>query len=282
MSADPAFLYHYTTTESVFSILQSSELWLSHARFSLDVSELDYGLDVVEGVINRRVAALQESNQSEILKTLQVYAREKLETYDPFIICFSETPDVLSLWRMFSLEKGVCLGFEVQGLLATNSDVINCFFKNSGALGKVSYDPGEQIAIAEGLVDTIIGSLGRAVKYVDEKHPDEALDVYAVHLLAAAMLFKHPSFQDEREWRLFQFAHFETESDHQALRFRTKEAAIVPAIAVAQEKQPLPLEEIFCAQSALYPDHRRALELLKVKTGHAKAAVHMYDSKLRI
>lgn len=78
-------LYHYTSFEKLFNILNGDSLWASRSRFSNDFTE-----DKILG--------------DDWLKKEQYYG-------DNYILCFSNEDDVLSQWRGYCPQGGATIGF---------------------------------------------------------------------------------------------------------------------------------------------------------------------------
>ncbi|MDR0593676.1 MAG: hypothetical protein LBG60_10575 [Bifidobacteriaceae bacterium] len=80
-------LYHYTPVETLWNILESEEMWATHARFSNDAKEIKSGVKLVfgeEGPAERR--------------------------FNPFIVSFCSKEDLLSQWREYA-RAGVAVEF---------------------------------------------------------------------------------------------------------------------------------------------------------------------------
>lgn len=78
-------LFHYTSFEKLFSILDGDSLWASRSRFSNDSTE-----DKILG--------------EDWLKREQYYG-------DNFILCFCAEDDILSQWRGYCPKGGATIGF---------------------------------------------------------------------------------------------------------------------------------------------------------------------------
>lgn len=78
-------LYHYTSFEKLFNILEGDALWASRSRFSNDSTE-----DMILG--------------EEWIEREQYYG-------DNYIVCFCDKDDILSQWRAYCPRGGVSIGF---------------------------------------------------------------------------------------------------------------------------------------------------------------------------
>lgn len=107
----PEYLYHYTSTDALMSILQS----MSSCRegddtqyITLRATHASYLNDKVEGVLLKK--ALEELGQrSDILNVLECCSGY------PFVFSFSELEDDLNMWRCYAAEAtGVAIGFDLR------------------------------------------------------------------------------------------------------------------------------------------------------------------------
>jgi hypothetical protein len=74
-------LFHYTTLDTMWKILEGQELWATHARFSNDAQEVELGKKLLLGGT----------------KTDSVD-----ELFNPFVVCLCENGDLLSQWRAYA------------------------------------------------------------------------------------------------------------------------------------------------------------------------------------
>lgn len=78
-------LYHYTSIEKLFGILNGDSMWASHSRFSNDASE-------------------GEALGQQWIEETQYYG-------DNFVLCFCNQDDILSQWRGYCPNGGASIGF---------------------------------------------------------------------------------------------------------------------------------------------------------------------------
>lgn len=104
----PAPIYHYTTTEAFFQIVESQELWLSDHSYLNDASEISHGLELAA----RAVRELIEADHQDIQIFHDVLTRAESNPPRMCLACFSLQRDSLSQWRAYSGGGcGVALGF---------------------------------------------------------------------------------------------------------------------------------------------------------------------------
>ncbi len=103
-------LYHYTSFEKLFNILNGDSLWASRSRFSNDSTE-----DKILG--------------DDWLKKEQYYG-------DNYILCFSNEDDVLSQWRGYCPQGGATIGFRFPKGYSTFTLLDSDFDEKSKLTGK--------------------------------------------------------------------------------------------------------------------------------------------------
>jgi len=89
----PHGLFHYTSLDTAWKILEGQEMWASHARFSNDQLEVSAGIRALFG-------ERQEKTD-----------RKDFLIYHNYIICFCDDGDLLSMWRGYA-DGGVSLGMD--------------------------------------------------------------------------------------------------------------------------------------------------------------------------
>ena len=190
-----AVLYHYTTAPGLLGILKSRQIWATHARLLNDATELEYAFGFI-----RQVLATYPENS--------VFARasQRLAAPKPafFLTCFCEDDDLLSQWRAYTGKAtGYSLGFDTEHLPTDH-------------LVQVLYEP----ALQEAEVRSAIEEWLRASDYPEDFR---GLALEAALLRLSARL-KHPSFEEEREWRLVYYL----EDEHSGLDFTSFRASFRP------------------------------------------------------
>jgi hypothetical protein len=113
-----------------------------------------------------------------------------------FEASFRANGNLLSQWRGYSVHgKGVSLGFDP-------THILDCPYRQSFQVGRCVYDPARQNALIEQIVDAVedmagdtgVGAEGIGLELVFER--------IEARLLRIATILKHPSFEDEQEWRI--------------------------------------------------------------------------------
>ncbi|MGA2964313.1 MAG: hypothetical protein ABSD96_21845 [Candidatus Korobacteraceae bacterium] len=110
----PSELFHYTTTEGLFGILESKRLWAADALSMNDPTEgLHAGGALLEHLRKRKAEIpafiLDAFSEAEIVEVLDNQV---------FFSCFCADGDLLSQWRAYGRDgRGYALAFNPQQLL---------------------------------------------------------------------------------------------------------------------------------------------------------------------
>lgn len=223
----PQILFHYTTASGLLGIISTRKLWATHARFLNDATELQYGITLIRFILSdypaHRLPTVRRYNHSaegpNAFPGWHV-PRPLLDDVRPlfFITCFCEVDDLLSQWRGYSpSETGYSLGFHSYALVEDS-------FRQE--LFRVIYDPREQ----ESAVRSVIQ---RSLETDRESSKGEWLEDKLIQL---AICLKHPSFAEEREWRLI--LHLDLAGDRRrqlrpeslGIRYRSAGRFVVPYV----------------------------------------------------
>jgi hypothetical protein len=195
----PEVLWHYTAADGFRSILTHGTLRFSHSQLMNDATEHAFGWSRVTEVLSNEAARGDRLDQ--FFGMTREVGSEVHGNYHYFIFCLSERDDSLSQWRAYgSAGAGYSIGFKARELREPPKHGEFFFLK-------LIYDSKCQTA----LIDDAIGKIRHFFgKLFSGPIPDSdklgilhrANVLLAQHLMRLALLFKHPSFEDEGEWRL--------------------------------------------------------------------------------
>ena len=207
-------LHHYTTSAGLIGILESRAIWATSIHHLNDAEEYIHATKLLRAELEKRLESETGPKKATLAEWLDELISEEKE--QAFVISFSERADDLGQWRAYAnCDNAYAIAFdqkEVLGML-TDSDF---------ALVKCVYSLEEQKQLLIHLVDYLYkyslrqmtltgdrswGWLGRTNKVVTS-------------VLAA---IKHPSFKEEREWRVVVLL-----NSGRQLFFRTGRFGIVP------------------------------------------------------
>jgi len=197
----PNLIYHYTTITGIIGIVQSGGVWATDIRFLNDSTELQYARDILLSRIKEEIAA-------QAISTLhKTFWERAIEVFKPgpsdyrFITCFCEDGDLLSQWRGYAGGTGgFSIGFDsriVNGLSAKNPTIF---------LRRVIYEPRIQTEIFNQIIFEVNACITQNIsgKTAEEQNNVIAHIGHIFGTLTDELLytFKHPSFYEEKEWRL--------------------------------------------------------------------------------
>lgn len=189
-------LYHYTTLAGLLGIVDSAELRASDIRYMNDSTELRHTLELLNQQVTRRILAGVDS--PELLNALLDWLSHRIVS-GPMLFgaSFRANGNLLSQWRGYSLHgKGVSLGMTPQQILARAG-------AQSFQVARCIYSKSEQ----EQLIDRIIDAVEAlaADHDIDPRRSEPWLDLFQRiegDLLRIAAVLKHPTFEEEQEWRI--------------------------------------------------------------------------------
>jgi hypothetical protein len=199
----PETLWHYTDAGGALGVLQSEELWATHALFMNDASELKLARTRLTHVLASAELTTQLAD-AEARELFENALNLRLDALDGelqiYVVCFCSHGDDLAQWREYGRQGGgFALGFEGAGIARLTEAQLTL------ELFPVLYDEREQLAAAGALVRAALDTIA-AVPADDRELWLRAVERSASALGILAQRFayriKHPTFAAEREWRL--------------------------------------------------------------------------------
>jgi hypothetical protein len=221
-------LYHYTSGQGIFGILNSGELHCSNVDFLNDPSEKSYFTDLLKVV-------LTDSNESNtIYQTLynESYIQSIEDPFETFIASFSKNNDSLSMWNYYAKGNGYNLGLDIDKVIETNENSKLYIQKI-----ELSYDKAKQIE------ETIIFILSQKANYKRYLEISELLKTnlsedmyydlgYEQHNITGEfnhyihnfkLGYKHQAYESEEEVRLIISEH---PTEKQKTKFKISENGV--------------------------------------------------------
>lgn len=224
----PEKLYHYTSRHVLLSILEKREIWASHIAYLNDAAEFAYALDRITPMVVSRNSLTTDKDEHQVLDLVVEYLQTSqpklvrniiLSLYGAYVFSLSENPDQLSQWRGYCKPgDGYALGFHsetIQNGLDTNKyNLLPC-----------QYDPAKQDELLSWIINQTLRNT-REWKAMDpslQEFPKElALVQFLKMFTDLAPIIKHPSFKDEKEWRLY------SREENVETKFRSGRSLLVP------------------------------------------------------
>lgn len=226
----PPKLYHYTSKTGLMGIINSKNIWMTNIQYFNDHQEYKYGINkFTSKLIESRILSNDIANKF----CNQLNGLESAPLINPYVCSFSERGDLLSQWRGYCpATGGYSIGFKfdkTSNLMNYSLDsnewrqvipyMTNAWLNTktiSFYLAPCIYDTDTQ----DQLIDVLIESIG--ILY--NLKPIYQTNLF--FLLAIMPIFKHPSFSEEKEWRLVSLGHVKSET----VSFRENSSLIVPYI----------------------------------------------------
>jgi hypothetical protein len=228
----PDLLYHYTTAQGLLGIVDGRSLWASDVRYMNDSSELTYAAGLIEAVTRELVSKPEYSAVRAILPGGIDVADHVRSGLRPFIACFCEEQDLLSQWRGYGAgQAAFSLGLDLGSIVRAGA------LPSKTYLRQVVYEEEEQRAL---LTVALELWLGMSLKNLETRglEPSDLFPYPAIWALQETLAeyclsFKHPTFAEEREWRLIKLVDVREES---ALRADSRDEQ-VPGAAARRDQE---------------------------------------------
>lgn len=216
-------LYHYTDTNGAMSILNKNEFWATNIYFLNDSSELEYGLNIVDLNLEAFINTISDPTINKTLTHLRDGVQTFFRNSEFFLVSFCEDGDLLSQWRGYAKgTAGVSLGMAV--------DKIHPVVDPYGKINKIIYDPKIQNGIVKDSFDDLLTFAVNALKAVPVNFDLLTFTRRFMQLTGFFVSsFKHPSFSEEREWRLL-IDNDSTPAPSLPIRFRSRNGVITPYV----------------------------------------------------
>lgn len=241
-------LYHYTTFSGLLGIVQSRALWASDVRYMNDSAELRHTADLIASEVRERIAGGQ-ANSNLLAQFVDWLTHRLTNGHMLFGASFRSHGNLLSQWRGYSMPgKGVSLGF-------CPDYIRSCAQQQRFMIGKCIYEPARQRTLIRQVVDAVeqvAADLGCRTQPAGERTPlyREAFAALEIDLLRIAAILKHPSFREEKEWRIV--SPVMGNSREAPVLFREGHAMLVPYIEfdLSLDGRPLVMDHLYLGPTA--------------------------------
>jgi hypothetical protein len=207
-------IFHYTSQEGLLGIIRNKSLWTSDIRYLNDSTEFAYAVELSRTKLGRKLRA--ERGPWNTYYGAVLDGLDAIKGIPLFVGSFSEQGDLLSQWRAYTSNGvGFSIGFDYH-YLKTLAE------KQHFRIVRCVYQESEHDALLEELIN-LAGSLVR-----DGEHED-AVIAFFIGLYTVAPALKHPSFSEEREWRLFsEIGEPQIPSDDMRIKMRVGRSMLLP------------------------------------------------------
>lgn len=219
----PAVLYHYTSADGMAGILNSQSLWMTDIRYMNDLSELQYATALLIQRLERRMSVTGVTARRRAFLRSCTERLDSLLAFGPavFSASFCEDGNLLSQWRAYrGRGGGYAVGFDLVHTLR--------FLSRPCLLRKMVYDTNLQSELLDLAIEAFL-------LYVDTLDDDPEslkppLEEFGRATLDILLSLKHPSFEEELEWRLIYMGPGHPRYERGALtpKIRTFDGNIIP------------------------------------------------------
>jgi hypothetical protein len=258
-------LYHYTTFSGLLGIVGSRVLWASDIRYMNDSAELRHTVDLITAEVQERIESGQ-AKSSLLSQFVDWVAHRFTNGHMLFGTSFRSHGNLLSQWRGYSAPgKGVSLGFSPDYIL-------QCAELQGFMIGKCVYEPVHQQFLIRQVVDAVerltadVTADGRPGVELSALYR-EAFAAMENDLLRIAALLKHPSFHEEKEWRLVSPVIADTAEA--PILFREGHTMLVPFIEfdLSLEGKPPVMDHLYLGPTANVNISMNSLKMFLERNG---------------
>jgi hypothetical protein len=226
-TGQPDLIYHYTSVEGLFGVVQSGQLWLSDYSYLNDTRELSHGADLIGEVA---AEFLSSESRPQAADLLQHWVKDlQAPVHRVCVASFSAAGDSLSQWRAYG---PIAIGFEPRDIS------LHAYRAN---LRPVEYQRDRQRA----LVELHLHHMREAYLFdLHEERLERIEDVYhnTDRLVELIAFFKDPAFAGEEEYRLAFIEHPDLMpslgQSSSVKRFRVTRGRIIPYV-LSDELEPV-------------------------------------------
>lgn len=260
--------YHYTTLDKFISILEGQSLYFTNLNYLNDRTEYNHGVDMISDVISK---IMPEHPHSDILESIErnIHLIFKSSRY---VACFSSNGDLLSQWRAYGNDgQGLAIGFDPMNLENVRNGIIS---------GKyIHYKEEAQKNIIEEIIALSTNYfIGIKAQYDWFDHDYTFLVSKTIIEMLEEFIsnFKHPSFEEESEFRLeYTLDGNMNKPERNAIQFRSNGRLIIPYVKLnygEKEEQKytkrLPIRKIILGPSLDFNLNKLSIEQLLKSMGY--------------
>lgn len=235
-------LHHYTDSDGLLGILgkpnSPAEIWLSQIQYMNDHKEWWHAFEFLSNTFRKLI--------TDSRPIVREFAESWCRGLDPkdtvfnrsgpfqrtFVFSLSEVPDLLSQWRGYTPDGGYCIEFRQSALESIAKS-------NGFRMVKCIYEDDEKEVIVKDFFESLIQDLlnGYISQEIKEKNFESRQSVISSAWVKMqkqtakfACYFKHASFSEEKEWRLYGVVPAGGKDSRE--RWRTKGDLILPYCAL--------------------------------------------------
>lgn len=254
-------LYHYTSLSGVLGIIGSQTLWASDIRYMNDSAELRHTADLVANEVSKRIS--EGHLRPQLLTSFLDWVRNRITNgHILFGASFRSNGNLLSQWRGYSsVGKGASLGFNP-------NSIVRCAAQQQFKMGRCIYDRAEQQSLIAQVIDAVEVLAAGLEDNVESDVYHQLFEHLESDLLRLAAILKHPSFEEEQEWRLVS----PVISDYRqaAVNFREGRSMLVPYMSfslVSEDTDAVDLDHVYLGPTPNISLSMNSMKMCLVKNG---------------
>lgn len=238
-------IYHYTSCDSLISIILKNEFWLSNIEYVNDKQEMDYSL----GIISK---AVEQSNTTSSFKEAFLKKFKKAKSgaaKSIYILSLCKDNDSLNLWNNYAKNEGYNIGMNLIHLLqaitekklvikVNDKEITNNYIP---AVGHILYDENNQIAFFSRMTEIYyqISNLKSETKEDGKIIHDQQLNLWKIYIMFSYMI-KRSIHKVENEYRVI----ISVPDSFKAINFRSRNGIVLPYITMTCKNELIPFSEI--------------------------------------
>lgn len=254
-------IYHYTSQQGMLGILKKKAIWASEVHYLNDSEEYGYAFNLLRRQL--REGQYEPEFINTIEKTVTFYENIKV-----YVASFSGKGDLLSQWRAYCPDAG---GFSIG---FSYSDLESALQKQRFTLVSCVYDEKRQKNILNKLIKE---ALNRSGTY----NPIQFRGFFAGTFIKISTVFKHPSFIDEKEWRMVSTPYIGYDEDNEErIYYREGKSMLIPYVEceLADNDQDLSFKKIIVGPTP-HPELSKE-SIVGLVRKYSKRPIHMKKVQL--
>lgn len=246
----PKYLYHYTTAEGLYGILQSGQLWATHSDFTNDRFEMKHADSVIADAVKTSAKDARGLGRDVLTGFLEKHPEERVyaeQGLDLYVACLSTTPDSLGQWRAYADNgRGYAIGIDTTHGGARPHPY--CCRQEDGYavdIFQVTYSADAVKVELQSYVAALLAKIAELEARTESRALfDAAYRHLRVRSAGISVRLKHEGFLEEREWRLVVVA---ADGAAPGRFLRTARGLVVPSVRLDLSEKPsaLPIHRVY-------------------------------------
>jgi Protein of unknown function (DUF2971) len=219
-SAEPPYLYHYTTQAGLLGIIEGRKLRATKVHYMNDSTEFRASLKMLDNYLttieltNTDIVSTPPHTGLTLRKQIALRALKStasIENINICVACFCNDGDLLSQWRGYAGDYGFAIGFKTEELKAYGN-------RANFTLQRCIYDKDTQERIIREVSEHYLGD-----DIIQNTPQNKLAAAFLDAIVDCGALFKNILFSEEKEWRLVS-----SPVDTRNLEFRQGRSMIIP------------------------------------------------------